>query len=295
MVAMIHVDGRMLRLSNLDKVLWPETGFTKGELIAYYRAVAPVLLPYLADRPLTLARFPDGVDGPGWYQTNCPPGRPEWLPIAEVPSRDGRVLRYTLVNEPAALVWVANLGTLELHPLLAPMAHRERADALVFDLDPGPPAGLLQCCELAVLLRDRLARAGLRSWAKTSGAKGLHLYVPLEGGARFDETKALARAWARELAAEYPERVTDRMAYAERTGKVFIDWGQNDPNKSVIAPYSLRATPRPQVSTPLRWEEVERAVQMQDVAQLSFRPTEVLERLERDGDLFRPVIKEWEG
>ncbi|MFL5309883.1 MAG: non-homologous end-joining DNA ligase [Myxococcales bacterium] len=278
--------GRALRVSSLDKLLWPAAGFTKRDLLAYYRAVAPALLPHVAGRPVTLARFPDGVEGRGWYQTNCPPGSPGWLRIARVAaSRGGEDLRYCVLDEPAALLWAANTGALELHPLLA-LADRPAAPlGLVFDLDPGVPAGLLECCAVALALRERLDALGLGAVVKTSGAKGLHVLVPLDGTATFDRTKAFAREVAGALAQSSPRLVTDRMARAGRPGKVFIDWGQNDPNKSTIAPYSLRATRLPGVSMPLLWTEVEEATETADASRLRFGPADVLPRLLRHGDL----------
>jgi bifunctional non-homologous end joining protein LigD len=265
-------------LKNLDKELWP--GFTKGEMIEWYRTVAPVLLRHLAGRAVTLARFPDGVTGPGWYQSNCPKGARS---TALVTGPSGKRVRYCRIEDLDDLLWAANLGTLEFHPFLAPVDDPDRPHALVFDLDPGRPAGLAQCCAVAVLLRERLRP--LECWVKTSGAKGLHLYVPLHGTATFAETKAFARAIAQVAAAEAPHLVTDRPLKAARAGKVFIDWGQNDANRSTIAPWSLRATAIPLVSTPLRWEE------LSTPAGLAFTPCTALERLRRDGDLFAPVAE----
>ena len=263
-------------LKNLEKPLWP--GFTKGEMIAYYREVAPVLLPHLAGRAVTLARFPDGVDGPGWYQSNCPAGGARTVSIT---GPSGKTVRYCLIEDEEALVWAANLGSIELHPFLARADAPDRPLALVFDLDPGPPAGLMACCEVARLLRERLSP--LQSFVKTSGAKGLHVYVPVE--ATYAQTRPLARALAARLAEELPALVTDKPHKAQRAGKVFIDWGQNDPNRSTIAPWSLRATRAPLVSMPLRWEELSQP------RALAFTPQRALERLRREGDLFRPVLE----
>jgi bifunctional non-homologous end joining protein LigD len=281
--------GRALRVSSLDRVLWPSVGFTKRDLLAYYEAVAPVLLPHLSGRPVTLARFPSGVESPGWYQTNCPGGHPEWIRVAAVAGRSGQTLRYSLIDEPAALLWAANLGTLEFHPLLARADRPDAPLSLVFDLDPGLPARLADCCSVALRLRDRLERDGLRPTAKTSGAKGLHVLVALDGSGTFAQTKSFARAIARELAEAHPLAVTDRMARAQRPGKVFIDWGQNDPNKSTIAPYSLRATHWPGVSTPLAWEEVAQVAATGDESLVRFDPDEGLSRIERLGDLMAPA------
>jgi bifunctional non-homologous end joining protein LigD len=263
-------------LKNLDKPLWP--GFTKGEMIAYYRAVAPALLPHLAGRAVTLARFPDGVDGPGWYQSNCPQGAAR---IATLTGPSGKTVRYCLIEDEGALVWAANLGAIELHPFLARADAPDRPLALVFDLDPGPPAGLAACCEVAGLLRERLSP--LRCFVKTSGAKGLHVYVPVD--ATYAETRPLARALAARLASELPALVTDKPLKAQRAGKVFIDWGQNDPNRSTIAPWSLRATRVPLVSMPLRWEE------LVNPRALAFTPERALERLRGEGDPFGAVLE----
>jgi bifunctional non-homologous end joining protein LigD len=271
---------RDLRFSTLTKVLWPETGFRKSDLVAFYAAVAPLLLPHLARHPVTLGRWPDGVDGRGFYQSNCPRGAPDWIPTVDVGGAC-----YCLLEEPAALSWAANLGTLELHPLHL-RVDRPGANAAIFDLDPGPPAGLLECCDVALLLRDRLARDGLPALVKTSAAKGLHLFAPLDGSDDFESVKAYARSIASELSVLHPSLVLARAARAERQGRVYVDWAQNDPKRSTIAPYSLRATSRPGVSMPLRWEEVERAAASRTPRGLWFDPAAALARLDSLGDLF---------
>jgi bifunctional non-homologous end joining protein LigD len=285
-VRAIEAGGRTVLLSNPDKALFPATGFTKLDLARYYLAVAPALLPHVAGRPVTLARFPDGVDAPGWYQTNCPGARPRWMRVASVRGAHGQQLQYAVLDEPAALVWAASMAAIELHPLLAAVDAPDRPRALVVDLDPGAPAGLPECALLALRLRDLLDRAGLRAFPKLSGGRGLHLHAPLDGGARFPEAKAFARAVARELAREDPARVTDRMPLAERAGKVLVDWRQNDAGRSLIAPYSLRAATVPVVAAPLRWDEVEWIAA--EGRPLWLGPAEVLERLARDGDLLAP-------
>ena len=264
-------------LKNLDKPLWPS--FTKGEMIEWYRAVADALLPHLAGRAVTLARFPDGVNGPGWYQSNCPHGARS---TTTVTGPSGKTVRYCLIEDIEDLLWAANLGTLEFHPFLAPVASPDRPHALVFDLDPAHPAGLPECCSVALRLRDRLRP--LQCFPKTSGAKGLHVYVPLNGTATYAETKPFARELARSLAAADRALVTDKPLKAQRAGKVYVDWGQNDANRSTIAPWSLRATRVPLVSAPVRWEE------LSDPRTLAFTPERALERLRRDGDLFRRVL-----
>ena len=263
-----------LALSNATKPLWP-SGFTKGEMADYYRLVAPALLPHLRGRPTTLRRFPDGVEAGGWYQLQWPKGSPAWLPRARV-----RDFELALVEDEASLLWAANLAAIELHPLLARAAEPERPTALVFDLDPGEPADLEDACAVALLIRDELDRLGLRSCPKTSGSLGLHVYVPLNTPTSFDATKALARAVAERLP---PHRVVTTQSRARRAGKVLVDWLQNDAARSTVAPYSLRAAPYPTVSTPLTWEEVEAGAGY-------FLPGHVLDRLERVGDLFAPVL-----
>ncbi len=286
----LEVGGRRVRLSRPDKPMYPAAGFTKRDVADYLVAVAPALLPHLAGRGVTLARFPDGVDAPGWYQVNCPPGQPEWLPEAPVPGSRGQVVRYCRLEEPAALVWAASTGGLELHPLLSRLGDPAPA-ALVLDLDAAPPAGLLECGRLALRLRARLGRLGLEAGPKTSGGRGLHLFAPLDGRASFGEVRAFARSLAAALAREDPAGTSDRLERAGRAGKVLVDWRQNDPHRSMIAPYSLRAATVPVVSTPLRWEELERALEAGGAEALRFGPAEVRSRLERHGDLFAPVLR----
>jgi bifunctional non-homologous end joining protein LigD len=230
------------------------------------------------------------VDAPGWYQTNCPPGRPEWLRVAEVRGARGQTLRYCVLDGPAALAWTANAAAIELHPLLSTADAPAKARALVLDLDPRPPAGLADCARLALRLRALLSAVGLASFAKTSGGRGLHLHAPLGGEDGFDRTKAFARALAREVTREDPGGVTDRMPLADRAGKVLVDWRQNDPNRSLIAPYSLRAASVPLVAAPLRWDEVASVAASGDATPLWLGPTEVLARLSRDGDLLAPAL-----
>jgi bifunctional non-homologous end joining protein LigD len=272
-----------VQLARLDKPLWP--GFTKGDLIDYYRAVAPVLLPHLAGRALTMARFPDGIEGPGFYQQECR-GAPEWLARAPMVARNGKLFRYCVVNDLPSLLWVANMATIELHPFIATVAEPELAPLLVLDLDPGPGAGLLDCCAVALDLRAELAGRGLTAWVKTSGSSGLHLYVPMSPPVPFEETRSLARALAADLTARHPDRIVDTLRLADRQGKVLIDWRQNDPRRSMVAPYSLRAQREPVVSTPLLWSEVEQA----PGHPLLFRPRDVLRRLQVHQDLFAPVL-----
>jgi bifunctional non-homologous end joining protein LigD len=284
----IAAGGRTLALANPAKVMFPATGFTKRDVADYYLAVAPALLPHLEGRAVTLARYPDGVDAPGWYQVNCPQGRPPWVGVAELRGSIGQVIRYCRLDEAAALAWAASTGALELHPLLAPVG-RATPSALVLDLDPHPPAGLADCARIACRVREILAARRLAGYPKASGGRGLHVHVPLDGAAAFAETRAFARAVARLLADREPSLVTDRMPLAGRAGKVLVDWRQNSPGRSLIAPWSLRAARLPLVAAPLRWEEVERAAAAGDAEPLRIGPAEALARLARDGDPFAPV------
>ena len=285
----VEVDGRVLRLSTLDRVLWPATGTTKAELVEHLVALAPHLLPHVADRPVTLHRFPEGVGGPHFFQTRTPP-HPPWLRTVELSfPRTGKAFDVPVLDDVAALVWAANLTTLELHPFLAPTGTLDRPSYVVLDLDPGPPAGLLQACRVALLLRAELDALGLASYPKSSGLKGLHVFVPVEG-ATYDATKALARSLARLLAARHPDAVVDRMTRSLRTGRVLVDWSQNDPGKSTVAPYSPRAAAVPTVSTPVTWREVEAAVAAGEPARLVATLTTVHRRLGEHGDLFAPVL-----
>jgi bifunctional non-homologous end joining protein LigD len=275
----IEVDGRLVRLSSRERVVWAATGFTKGDVADYYTRVAPVLLPHVAGRAVTLARFPEGVDEYGWYQTNCRQ-HPDWLPTVRVGTQD-----YCTVSNLASLLWAVNVGTIELHPLPATQERPHEPTAVVFDLDPGPPAGLAACCEAACALRESLAALSLVSFPKTSGSLGIHVHVPLAPGHRFADTKAFARRVAEELAAACPDLVVARQTQALRAGKVLVDWGQNDATRSLPAPYSLRAMRVPTAATPLAWQEVERGGDG-----LVFGPDEVIERLERLGDLFAGAL-----
>jgi bifunctional non-homologous end joining protein LigD len=277
-----------VELTSLEKVLWRRTGFTKGEMIEYYRAAAPALVPHLAWRPVTLGRFPDGVEGPGFAQNECR-GRPDWLQTVEIQLRSGEIRRYCLVNDLPSLLWVANLGTIELHPYLRRAGRLDQPTAMVLDLDPTPPATFGDCCRVALAARRLLEGEGLISVAKTSGAAGLHVFVPLNSEGTFAATKSFARVLAERLAAAAPALVATRMTRSGRAGKVLVDWLQNDPMRSTVAPYSLRAMPWPSVSTPVSWQEVEAAARHDEPP--AFGPQDVLERLERLGDLFAPALE----
>jgi bifunctional non-homologous end joining protein LigD len=286
----IVVAGRTLRLSNRDKLLYPHSGFTKGQLIDYYAAIAPVLLPHLAGHPLTLKRYPDGVDSEFFYEKRCPTHRPAWVRTAPIPSeRGGGPIDYCLVEDLPTLVWLANLAAIELHPSLARAAAIDTPTALVFDLDPGAGAGLRECCRVALHLRELFDALGLHSFVKTSGVKGLQLYVPLNNPVTYADTKPFARAVARLLERHHPRLVTSRMTKSVRAGRVLIDWSQNDPHKTTVSVYSLRATAQPLVSTPLHWEEVEHAARARREPQLSLQPAALLARVQRDGDLHAPL------
>jgi bifunctional non-homologous end joining protein LigD len=280
----VEVEGRRLSLSNLDKVMYPAVGFTKGQLIDYYTRIAPALLPHLRDRPLTLKRYPNGVEGQYFYEKRCPSHAPEWVRTAEAFG-----IEYVLCDDLPTLVWLANLADLELHPSLSRSDEIMRPAVMAFDLDPGPPAGLAECCEVALILRETLGRVGLECCAKTSGSKGIQVYVPLNvDDVDYDDgTKPLSKALARHLEAEHPKLIVSTQKKELRRGKVLIDWSQNDEHKTTVCVYSLRARERPTVSTPLAWEEVEAG----DPDELVFEADDVLARVDERGDLFAPVAE----
>jgi len=287
--AELDVDGRKLAVSNLDKVLYPEAGFTKGQVIDYYIRIAPVLLPHLRDRPITLKRYPDGVDGFFFYEKQCPSHRPKWLKTTRVPaSRDPGHIDYCVINDLPALVWAANLADLELHTFLHRAPGITRPTVLAFDLDPGTPADLVQCCRVGLWLREAFAELDLECFPKTSGSKGLQVFVPLNSATTYEKTKTFAQSMAIAMEQAHPDLVVSRMQKSLRKGKVLIDWSQNDDHKTTICVYSLRAKAEPTVSTPLTWEEVERAWKRKKT--LSFTSEEALQRVEKLGDLFEPVL-----
>jgi bifunctional non-homologous end joining protein LigD len=284
----VDVGGRHLSLSNLDKVLYPEARFTKAEVIDYYHRIAPVLVPHLEGRALTLRRWPNGVDRPGFFEKRCPSHRPPWLPTAPGPGDHNGTIAYCRFDEPAALVWAANMAALELHAPMAKAVDLEAPLAVVFDLDPGAPAAMRECCLIALEIRDVLARLELEAFAKSSGSKGLQLYVPANSPLTHDGAGAFALAVAQVVEQRRPQDVVTVMTKAERRGKVFIDWSQNSRHKTTIAVYSLRARPRPTVSTPVTWSEVEAGAAGD--AELQFEAPAVLERVRLLGDLFAPVL-----
>ena len=288
----VEVEGRKLKLSNLDKVLYPAAGFTKGQVIDYYVHIAPALLPHLAGRPLTMKRYPEGVDHPYFFEKNAPMHRPDWVKMAPIWSEGNkRTVNYILANDLSTLVWIANLASLELHPSLSLAAHIETPTMIVFDLDPGPPANIVQCAQVAIWVRAIFDHFGLQSFPKTSGSKGMQIYIPLNTKTTYEQTKPFAHALARLLEQEHPELVVSDMKKAVRTNKVFVDWSQNDQHKTTIAVYSLRARERPTVSTPITWEEVEQTLKKKDPQRLVFEAADVLKRVEKMGDLFEPVLK----
>jgi bifunctional non-homologous end joining protein LigD len=287
----VDIDGRKLTLSNLDKVFYPSCGFTKGQVIDYYVRVAPVLLPHLRGRPLTLKRYPDGVEGPFFYEKRCPAHRPEWVKTEPVWSEgNDEWIHFCIAEDVATLAWAANIADLELHTSLSLARSMERPTMMVFDLDPGPPAAILECCDVALELKELFDAVDLASFPKTSGSKGLQIYVPLNGEADYEATKGFAHAVAQLLEARHPGRVVSRMSKALRTGRVFVDWSQNDVHKTTVCVYSLRARERPTVSTPLRWSEVAQAAASRDPKLLVFEAAQVLERVGKHGDLFEPVL-----
>ncbi len=288
----VAIGNKRLKLTNLGKVLYPKAGFTKAQVIDYYLRVAKALLPHLRDRPLTLKRYPNGVEGEFFYEKNCPSHRPPWVRTADVHSESNRrVMQFCLVNDVATLVWAANLADLELHVPLAKAKAMERPTQMVFDLDPGAPADLVQCCEVGLLVRGLFDSLGLATLAKTSGSKGLQVYVPLnQARLTYDDTKPFARAVAELLEREKPALVVSNMKKSLRTGKVLVDWSQNDPHKTTVCVYSLRAKERPTVSTPVTWEEVAACARGRDPAALSFDSEGALARIEAKGDLFAPLV-----
>src|SRR5580692_10578320 len=288
----IEVQGKQLKLSNLEKVLYPATGFTKQQVIDYYVRIAPAILPHLAGRALTRKRYPNGVDEEFFYEKNAPQHRPDWVKTAPIWSEGNRrTVHYILANDLPTLVWLANLAALELHPSLALARDIKCPTEMVFDLDPGPPANIVQCCQVALWLREIFEHFGLQSFPKTSGSKGLQIYVPLNTPTTYDATKMFSHALAQLMEHDHRDLVLSEMSKQARTGKVFVDWSQNDEHKTTIAVYSLRAREHPTVSTPVTWEEVERALKKKDAGLLVFEAPKVVARFEKMGDLFEPVLE----
>jgi bifunctional non-homologous end joining protein LigD len=291
-VETLNFNGRQVPVSNLNKIFYPSVGFTKGQVIDYYIRISQVLLPHLKDRPLTLKRYPDGVEGGFFYEKRCPEHRPEWVKTAPVWSdRYEAEIQFCLANDLPSIVWAANLGDLELHTFLAKAENVDRPTMMVFDLDPGAPADIINCAQVAIWLREELEKLKLNCYPKTSGSKGLQIYVPLNTQVTYDQTKALSHRLAEELERAHPEQVVSKMGKSLRSGKVFVDWSQNDRHKTTVCAYSLRAKERPTVSNPVTWDEVISALKKKDAAELNFISDVVLERIEKHGDLFEPLLK----
>jgi bifunctional non-homologous end joining protein LigD len=288
----VEIQGKTLKLSNLQKVLYPAAGFTKQQIIDYYVRIAPAIIPHLAGRALTRKRYPDGVDGEPFFEKNAPMHRPDWVKTAPIWSEGNRrTVHYVLANDLPTLVWLANLAALELHPSLALAKDITCPTEMVFDLDPGPPANIVQCCQVGLWLQEIFEHFKLKSFPKTSGSKGLQIYVPLNTPTTYDATKMFAHALAQLLQHEHPKEVVSDMSKQLRTGKVLVDWSQNDEHKTTVAVYSLRAREHPTVSTPVSWEEVERALKKKDANLLVFEAPQVVSRVDKLGDLFEPVLE----
>jgi len=290
----VEVEGRELKLTNLDKVLYPAAGFTKGEVVDYYAKVAAAMVPHLAGRAVTLRRFPEGVDDldSAFFEKRCPKHRPKWVKTTSVVAgpRSGKI-DFCVCDGRPTLIWMAQLASIELHPSLSLGRAPTRPTVLAFDLEPGPPADVVDCCRVALRLRDMFGHFGVRCFAKTSGSKGLQVYVPLNKKASYETTKPFAKAIAQLLEKQTPDLVVSKMKKVEREGKVFVDWSQNHRSKTTIAVYSLRARERPTASTPVTWDEVETAADSGDGSNLVFEAGDVLERIEQHGDLFAPVLE----
>jgi bifunctional non-homologous end joining protein LigD len=291
----VEVDGRELKLTNLDKVLYPEAGFTKGEVVDYYAKVAPAIVPHLTGRAVTLRRFPEGVDDldSAFFEKRCPKHRPKWVKTARVEAgpHAGKI-DFCVCDSLPTLIWMAQLAAIELHPSLSRSRAPKRPTVLAFDLDPGPPADVVDCCRVGLRLREVLAQLDLECFAKTSGSKGMQLYVPLNTKTSYEETRPFGQALAQLMAKQTPEEVLAKMGKkTDRSGKVLIDWYQNNQRKTTISVYSLRAREHPTCSTPITWEEVEDAAESGDGNNLVFEAGDVLERIEQHGDLFAPVLE----
>ena len=285
----VQVGDRTLSLSNLDKVLWPKTGTTKGEAIDYYARVAPTLIPHLAGRPLTRVRFPDGVEGERFYEKRAPKGVPEWVETAAVGMDKAGIIDFVVCDDTPTLIWMAQMGALELHPSLSKAATMECPSVLAFDLDPGPPAAIRECCLVALRVRELFGNFGMECFAKTSGSKGVQVYVPLNGEETYETVKPFAQAVAQALEKAEPALVVSRMTKSLRIGKVLVDWSQNTRSKTTVAVYSLRARDRPTISTPVTWDEIQAGASGDD--ELVFEAADVLARIETHGDLFAPVLE----
>jgi bifunctional non-homologous end joining protein LigD len=283
-----QIAGKKLTLSNLEKVLYPAAHFTKARVIDYYTRVAAAIIPHLKDRPLTLKRYPNGVDGEFFYEKNCPLFRPSWIRTAHREKETS--VDYCVINDLPSLVWVANLAAIELHTLLSLGGRSQRPTMIVFDLDPGPSRDVMHCAEIALRLRDFFKGMGLESFAKTSGGKGIHMAIPLNSAVIYDQTKEFAHRIALTMEQKFPDEITSQMNKTLRPGKIFIDWSQNSEHKTTVCPYSLRAQKKPSVSTPVTWKELETACAKKDPKRLTFSPEDVIQRIQRSGDPYAPVL-----
>jgi bifunctional non-homologous end joining protein LigD len=286
----LKIGGRTVEVSNLDKVFYPKTGFTKGQVIDYYVNISPYLLPHLKGRPVTLKRYPNGVEGLFFYEKQIPSSHPEWVKTTNVKRKDGSEINYCVFDSLPVLVWAANLADLELHTFLHRAPAIQTPTALAFDLDPGPPADVVLCCQVGLWLKELFEKLKLKSFAKTSGSKGLQIFVPLNRPANYEQTKAFAHAVAESLEREFPKIVVSRMQKNLRAGKILVDWSQNDDHKTTVCVYSLRAKDHPTVSTPVTWEEVARALKKKSAQLLTFEAADVVKRVKSHGDLFAPVL-----
>jgi bifunctional non-homologous end joining protein LigD len=286
----LKVAGKTVAVSNLNKVFYPKSGFTKGNLIDYYIRISNYLLPHLKNRPITLKRYPNGVEGLFFYEKQCPTPHPFWIKTTDVARSDDTIINYLLINDLPTLVWAANLADLELHTFLHKAKAILRPTFLAFDLDPGPPADIVDCCQVGLWLKSLFDSLKLKSFAKTSGSKGLQIYVPLNTSITYEKTKVFAHNVARSLEKRYPSLVVEKMLKKLRNGKVLVDWSQNDDHKTTVSVYSLRAKERPTVSTPVSWDEVAMALKKKNTKLLTFEAKDVLKRVEEIGDLFAPVL-----
>ena len=289
--APLKVDGRVVDISNPEKVLYPKAGFRKLDVIDYYIRIAPALLPHMQGRPVSMKRYPDGVEGGYFFQKQAPEHRPDWMQTFPVPSDTrGKPIDYIVCDDRATLVWLANMADLELHTFMHRVPDLERPTMMVFDLDPGPPADVRDCAKVALWLRDILDGLKLKAFPKVSGGKGLQMHVPFNTDVTYEETGTLAKAMAQALEREHPEEVTSLMRKDLRGGKVFIDWSQNNQAKTTVCAYSLRAQPTPTVAAPVTWDEIEDGAKAKSTKPLGFSPKQVLDRYESDGDLMEPVL-----
>jgi bifunctional non-homologous end joining protein LigD len=287
----LKIDGRTVDVSNLNKVFYPKTGFTKGQVIDYYINISPYLLPHLKGRPVTLKRYPNGVEGFFFYEKQIPASHPEWVKTANVKRKDGSEINYCVFDSLPVLVWAANLADLELHTFLHRAPAIETPTMVAFDLDPGSSADIVLCCKVGLWLKALFSKLKLECFAKTSGSKGLQVHVPLNTRVSYDQTKAFAHTVAETLEREFPEIVVSKMRKDLRAGKVLVDWSQNDPHKTTVCVYSLRAKEHPTVSTPVTWDEVAMTLKKKNVKLLTFEVGDVLKRVKKHGDLFAPVLK----